>query len=459
MAALAELLVSCGAHITGSDIQDEFYTDAILRRLNIPVASPFAAKNIPANTQCIIYSAAYNLEKHVELIEGSQRGLPLISYPQALGDFSRRSYSCGIAGVHGKTTTTAMIGTILKNTDLSVSVLAGSMIPDFGNSCTMIQGSDFFVAETCEYKNHFLHFHPQKILLTAVESDHQDFFPTYESILVAFLEYAFQLPQFSELIYCVDNPGAKEVASYLFPDRPDLFLVPYGETAIGDYRIQNYRVEHGHQYFSLRGFAGEFSLCIPGYHNVLNATGAIAVVCSLLKQKDKLNVQTMSAIRHALAKFRGSKRRNEIIGEADGILFMDDYAHHPTAITATLTGLKAFYPNRRIIVDFMSHTYSRTAALFDEFAGAFNDADELILHKIYPSARDDYKGDVDGEKLYAAIKRRQRRVHYFQEVDDAFTFTQQLLKPQDLFITMGAGDNWKLGRDLYAAFSHNEKPS
>lgn len=199
MAALAEILVSKGALVWGSDVPDVFYTDAVLQKLNITVYSGFAHTNVPDSPGLIIYSPAFSPENNEELFVAAQRGLPMMSYPEALGALSKNHYSCGICGVHGKTTTTGITGTILKKLGFPASVLAGSIISGFGNSCTMLNGDEYFIAETCEYKRHFLNFFPKKIVLTGVEPDHQDYYPTYESILTAFLQYIGRLPQFSEL--------------------------------------------------------------------------------------------------------------------------------------------------------------------------------------------------------------------------------------------------------------------
>ena len=450
MAALAELLVSRGAKITGSDVSDEFYTDTLLRKLHIPVSSPFAAVNIPASRHLIIYSTAYTPDNNPELQAAAEQDMPRMSYPEALGAFSQHSYSAGIAGVHGKTTTTGIVGTLLKDLDLDVSVLAGSAVSNFGGSCTVIKGSKYFVAETCEYKRNFLFFHPQKIVLTSIESDHQDYYPQYEDILTAFLQYIDRLPQFSELLYCADDAGAREAAKIIFSSRPDLILTPYGKTAHGDYGIKILGIGNGQSVFSLRGLAGEFRIGIPGEHSILNAAAAIALVISLLKQERKeITVADLTAIRNSLASFKGAKRRSEILGEVNGILFMDDYGHHPTAIHKTLKGIREFYPRRRIIADFMSHTYSRTAALLSEFADAFSCADTVILHKIYSSAREKYSGSISGKTLYEQMKKKRKNVYYFEEIMEAKEFVKKELRKGDLFITVGAGDNWKLGRAVY----------
>ena len=221
----------------------------------------------------------------------------------------------------------------------------------------------------------------------------------------------------------------------------------YGEKATGDYRLSIKGVQNERLVFTLKGFNGEFRLRVPGRHNARNAAGAIALTVSLLKnEKRPITFTEVGKIREALENYTGSRRRSEIIGEAGGVLVIDDYGHHPTAVSTTLSGLKEFYPGRRLVVDFMSHTYSRTAALLKEFSGSFKAADEVILHKIYASAREQYDGTVSGVTLYEAVRQKHRNVHYFEEVMDARDYLAKSLKPGDVFVTMGAGDNWRIGK-------------
>ncbi len=453
MTALVEICRSRGADVSGSDVPDVFYTDEILARLGVPVVQEFSAGNIKPGIDLVVHSSAYGRDSNPELVEADRLGIPVVMYSEALGAVSATSYSCGIAGVHGKTTTTGMTGTLLKELGFPAQVLAGSAIPSFGGSCTLSMGHDYFVAETCEYQRHFLSFRPQKILLTSVESDHQDYYPTYESILTAFMQYIELLPEFGEIIYCSDDPGAKEAVSTVFSSRPDLVYTAYGENAFGDFRLNIKGVKDERLVFSLSGFSGEFRLRVPGHHNARNAAGAAALAVSLLRHRNgEVTSADVEKIRKGLLSFSGGKRRSEITGTANGILFMDDYGHHPTAVAATLAGLREFYPGRRIVVDFMSHTYSRTAALLDEFASCFSSADEVILHKIYPSARETYSGNVTGKMLYERVRAKHHDVKYFEEIADAEPYLKTSLHEGDLFVTMGAGDNWKLGRSLLEDF-------
>ena len=512
MAALVEILFHKGAVITGSDVSERFYTDEVLEHLGLK-ALPFGAENISDDVDYVIYSSAYKLDKNPDLIEAVRRGIPCLLYTQALGAYSQRAYSCGVCGVHGKTSTTGLVGTILKEIDLPSQVLAGSVINSFGGTCTytspllshgLAGESSIFVAETCEYQRHFMSFCPQKIILTSVEPDHEDYYPTYEDIRAAFIDYICKLPQGGEVIYCADDKGACDTIEHVRQKRADIVLIPYGENAavasssgekvspvssaaentspmslsgltgqsgqsgqslLSDYSVTFGKVENERNSFAMGLFAskGDFALSMPGRHEVLDAAAAVALVCRLLVTYGKNPLDYYENIRRGLLNFSGGKRRSEIVGRfknknGTDVIVLDDYGHHPTAVRTTLEGYREFYKGRKIIVDFMSHTYSRTQALLSEFAACFTAADLVILHKIYSSARENPADfNITGRTLYEAVLASgQKNVHYFEEILEASDFVKaELEKPLGpeypdgyLFVTMGAGDNWKLGREI-----------
>ena len=451
--ALAELMHNAGMKVSGSDTTEVFYTDAILKELNIPFYENFDEARIGKDIDMVIHSAAYSAGSNPELAQAEKLGIPVLKYTDALGAWSSRFDSTGICGVHGKTTTTAIAGALMRAADIPAQILTGSAAVDFGGRSTLSLGTKYFIAETCEYRKHFLSFHPKQIILTAVESDHQDCFPDYESIRDAFVEYCRLLPAGGTLIYCADDPGAGEVAQIIERENRGITLVPYGFTAPGDYRVLSYNVENERAVFSIAGFAAEFKMRIPGRHQALN-TAAVLALAAILSKKEQISFpEKIESVKTALENFKSTKRRSEIVGEANGIIFMDDYGHHPTAIKTTLAGIKSFYPSRRLIVSFMSHTYTRTSALLEEFSSAFEDADIIFLHKIYSSARENYSGGVNGETLYEKITANNGEACYVEEPDGAFDMLCELLKPGDIFITMGAGNNWPLGEKLFARFA------
>lgn len=474
-AALVEILHARGAVITGSDVDERFYTDEILERLGLR-ARAFSEDNITDDIACVIHSSAYRADTNPDLIAAVRKQKPLLLYTEALGAVSRSAYSAGVCGVHGKTTTTGLVGTLLQSLDLPSQVLAGSVIASFGGgpagACTMTSASfgkqpgarQYFVAETCEYQRHFMAFSPQKIILTSVESDHQDYYPTYEAILAAFVDYLCTLPEQGQVIFCADDRGAAQAVERALQRRGDLQAIPYGTTANGDWHITFGRVENGRQYFTLDGI-GECALAVPGEHTVRNAAAAVALVTELLRTDGKKPADYGGKIKSALLSFAGGKRRSEIIGRAktprgEEVIVIDDYAHHPTAIATTLAGYRAFYRNHKIIVDFMSHTYTRTAALLDEFAAAFGSADMVVINKIYGSAREQAgTTSVTGEILAARTKKHTPCTVYAGEFNWAVRVVlAALTEPSGapdgyLFVTMGAGDNWKVGTQVLAALS------
>lgn len=471
MAALVEILFHNGAIITGSDVEERFYTDEIIEKLGLK-ALPFSENNITDEVQYVVYSSAYKLDKNPDLIAAVKKNIPCLLYTQALGSHSSRAYSCGICGVHGKTSTTGLTGTILKEIDdLPSQILAGSIIKSFGDTCTYTSPligknkseKNIFVAETCEYQRHFMSFCPQKIILTSVEPDHQDYYPTYEDIRDAFVDYICKLPENGDLIYCADDKGAVETAGIAKNKRPDINLIPYGEKADGDYHLVYGKVENEQNKFTVSIFNKEMCLKVPGRHEVMDAVAGLALVCQLLKTYGKNPKDYEAKIAQGLANFCGGKRRSEIIGSiksnsGNDVVVIDDYGHHPTAVKTTLDGFRDFYSGRKIIVDFMSHTYSRTQALLKEFAASFGSADITILNKIYSSARENAADfNITGKTLYEEAKKlNQSQVEYFEEPIDALDFVKnEIEKPLPekykdgyLVVTMGAGDNWKLGKAL-----------
>lgn len=460
MSALADLYQSAGALVSGSDISEEFYTDQVLKGLGIDWVESFDASLLPKQTQLVIYSSAYRPDENPQLIEAKKRHIPLMEYTQALGLYSQSTFSVGICGVHGKTTTTAMCGSVMKALALRGSVLVGSALPQFSNRSIWSGGENFFVAETCEYRRHFLDFHPSVLVLTSVEPDHLDYFKDANDIESAFIEYGAKLPAEGTLIYCADDEGATRCAHAIFAEGQksgrDLQLIPYGYHADGNFQIVEVNPSEGKNRFKIKLFDSYFDLSMPGRHLVQNAAAVIACMV-LLGEREHLSLDAIQrGIEEGLSEFHGTRRRSERVGEAKGILVLDDYAHHPSAIRLTLQGFREFYPNRRIIVDFMSHTYSRTEALLSDFAQSFDCADLVLLNKVYSSAREQ-KGTVDGHTLYKECCKYHSNVYYFDEYEEALPFLLKELKEGDLFITMGAGNNWQLGRALLEALQKDKE--
>ncbi len=470
MAALAEVLVHRGAVVSGSDVAEAFYTDALLAAIGVVPQVGFAEEHLPPDTVLVVYSAAYDPQTNPELLAAARCGVPLLTYTEALGALSTEAQGAGkptvaISGVHGKTSTTALLGTLIRGLEIPGTVIVGSAVGSFGGSATYTGGSEVLVAETCEYRRNFLAFSPSVLVITAVEADHLDYYRDYADVLSAFVAFGERLPPGGLLVYCRDNAGACEAAAEITARRGDLRSVSYGFRDEADVSIRDYALTteetpegpRGVQEFRIDGVDGLLRLRVPGKHMVENSAAAIAVLQkeSTLRRylQDAESGSAATKIAGALAPFSGTARRSEHLGAVGGVQFVDDYGHHPTAIRKTLETYRQFYGAERLIVDFMSHTYSRTAALLEEFARAFDAADVVILHKIYASARERFSGSISGEDLATAVRRHHSAVHYFPEVLDALPFCEELLQPGDLFVTLGAGNNWVIGRELRSRFS------
>ncbi|MBI4836545.1 MAG: UDP-N-acetylmuramate--L-alanine ligase [Candidatus Abawacabacteria bacterium] len=444
MTALAQILKSLGKHITGSDVNEKFLTDAILAALAIPVVESFHPDNIPPETEVIIASAAWG-EDNPEIKAARARGIAFYHYPQALGEISQLKKSIGVAGTHGKTTTTALLALALADLGKDPLAIVGSQVPQFNNMNARSGKGEYFVAETCEYRRHFLNFHPFGLIITNIEEDHLDYFHDLSDIISAFKEYVTRLPDNGILVACIDSPAVKTLLSEL-SSNPRKVLT-YGESPEADIRMVNYTVGNELQSFQVQ--IGDqlhaFEMLIPGKHNCLNATSVIAM-CYGLFYAEKQD-QLFSTLQQTIKNFASTTRRLQRLGNYGKALVYDDFGHHPTEIKATLNALKAFYPERKLIVSFMPHTYSRTQALLEDFAQAFSDADEVIIHDIYASAREKPIPGVTGDNLAKRIGNYHPQVKFLTPGETEQYIVSQ--KDQDaLFLTIGAGDNWKISHSL-----------
>ncbi|HKK47444.1 MAG TPA: cyanophycin synthetase, partial [Alkalispirochaeta sp.] len=270
------------------------------------------------------------------------------------------------------------------------------------------------------------------------------YYRDYDDVLDAFVTFGMSLPPGGTLIYCADDPGAAEVAQLIAAERNDLTWYPYGFSVEGVGHVGESTREDGLQRFTVTLPSGrtEWTVAVPGRHMVLDAAAAVLGMVGLVNEPD---AQEQAAWQRALATFAGTRRRSETLAIVDGIRVMDDYAHHPTAIQTTLAGFREFWPGRRIVVDFMSHTYSRTAALLDGFAQAFSHADVVVLNEIYASAREQNAAEISGRDLAQAVAHHHRDVRFIPDFTEAAAEIADELHAGDIFVTMGAGDNFRIG--------------
>lgn len=437
MSGLAEILLQAGFAISGSDAHETGLTEH-LARLGAKIAYPQKAENIEEGIDVVVYTAAIH-EDNPELAEARRRGLPLLSRAELLGEIMRNyRQAVAVAGTHGKTTTTSMLTGILMETELDPTVSVGGMLDCIGNRNVRIGAKDVFVAEACEYTNSFLSFFPTIEVILNIEADHLDFFKDLEEIRHSFRRFAELLPRDGYLILNSDIADYEE-----WKEGIQANIITVGrEAAKSDYTAANIRYDayacasfdlckHGEK-------VAEISLSVSGEHNVYNALAAIAAA-------EVLGVP-MEAIQRGLLKFKGTHRRFEKKGEKNGVVIIDDYAHHPQEIEATLKAAKN-YPHKKLWCVFQPHTYTRTKALMDDFAKALAMADEVVLADIYAARETDTLG-VSSKDLAEKIQNRGTKAHYIPEFEDIEKFLLKNCMQGDLLITMGAGDIVNVGENL-----------
>ena len=434
MSGIAELLLNLGYTISGSDLKLSHITDR-LKAKGAVIHKGHAKENIK-NVNVVVTSSAIS-SQNPEVIRAKERGCPIIPRAEMLAELMRIKYAIAVAGAHGKTSTTAMIAQILNTAGLDPTVIIGGLLQ--GLDTNALHGSgEFIVAEADESDGSFLKYAPSIAAVTNIDLEHLDFYKDIEDIKDKFVQFINSVPFYGLAILCLDNPHIQDILP-----RITVRHITYGMTAQSDLKAGNIRFESGKSLFNVfRGEQdlGRILLNIGGRHNILNAMAGIATGL-------ELNIP-FDTIKKALDKIKGVKRRLEIKGEAKGITVMDDYGHHPTEITATLTAIRESCPDKRLLVVFQPHRYTRTKALFQEFTRAFYQSDVLMVLPIYAASEAPIDG-VNSEKLMVGIK-----AHGHKDACFAPDFTQALsiithkAKPGDIVLTLGAGDVYTLGEKL-----------
>ena len=434
MSGIAELLLSEGYEVSGSDSHESDITER-LTKLGAKIGYPQKAENIPGDVDTVVMTAAIH-EDNPELIEAKRRGLKVETRADFLGQIMKGyEVPVAVAGTHGKTTTTAMISEILLASDADPTISIGGVLRDIGGNFR-VGGRKYFVMEACEYTNSYHSFYPGVGIILNVEPDHLDFFKDIDDIRRSFHRYGENIPDDGVLIINREIEGFDQVAGGL-----KCRVVTFGLDDRADYYPVNITYdEFARPSFSVchNGSSRQISLGVSGFHNVLNALSAIA--CA-----DELGIPD-AAIVSGLRDFTGTDRRFEVKGKLHGFTIIDDYAHHPTEIRATLNTAKK-YPHNELWVVFQSHTYTRTKALLDEFADALSMADHVICARIYPARETDTLG-MSGEVLRDRIREKGTDCYYFPTFEEIKKFIRKTLLDKDLLITMGAGDVVKIGDEL-----------
>jgi UDP-N-acetylmuramate--alanine ligase len=432
LSAIATVLLEQGYTVSGSDLQDS-PTRERLARLGATVHIGHAAANLGSADLVIVSSAVP--EDNPEVEEAHRRGIPVTKRAEWLGQMMAGKRGVAVAGTHGKTTTTAMIALILRDAGLSPTFIVGGDIPQLGTNASAGQGN-VFVIEADEYDRTFLGLQPEIAVVTVVEWDHPDCYPTPDSLQEAFLQFVASVPPSGLVIGCGDEPGVQTL-------RRAVPITTYGLEEGNDWHASNLQPNaHGGYDFTVSSDLVSFnaSTALPGTHNVKNALAALVVA-------DRLGVPFPQAI-DTLIHFTGVSRRFEIKGQAREVLVVDDYAHHPTEIRATLSAARARYPQRTIWAVFQPHTYSRTRALLDDFAAAFSDAHHVVVVDIFP-AREVDNGSISSRDIVERMEHPDSR--HIGALADAAGFLIGQLRPGDVLITLGAGDGYRVGETVIGA--------
>ena len=435
MTAIAQVLKLRGAEVTGSDTHEKFFTDEVLAKSGIKFYEGFDAENLEKEKpDLVIYSTAYS-DDNQELAAARKSGVAILSYPEALGQILKEGFGIAVCGTHGKTTTTAILGFVLQELGADPTVIVGSAVPQLGGNARAGRG-EHVVIEADEYQNKFLYFDPRAVVLTSAEYDHPDFFKTPEEYDDAFKKFVMKVPVDGFLVAYFDDKNVKEIA-----EAAKCKIIFYGLMS-GDWQAKNIIQKNGGMEFEVleKGESrGIFKIKLLGNHNVANALAVIATATRLGFDLEKVRV--------ALEKFSGAVRRFEIKGEADAVLVIDDYGHHPTEIRVTLEAARQKYPDRRIWCIFHPHTFTRTKALLKDFSKSFGAVDKTIVIDIYGSARE-VTGGVSSEDLVELIKKEGKDALYIPTIPEAAEFLAKEVKSGDVVITMGAGDVWRIGELL-----------
>lgn len=441
--ALAVIYKNLGHVVLGSDNGDHFYRD-ILSRNGIEVFDVYDAQNIPNDVSKVVYSTCVG-QDNPELQESIKRGIPTLNYPEALAEIFNQKMGIAVCGTHGKTTTTAMLATTFKELGLKPSALVGSKVKDWkGNS--LAGSGDYFIIEADEYQNKLKSYNPWSVILTSVDFDHPDFYKTFDDYKQAFIDFVKKIPRHGFLVYCNDDSDVVEIAnqascqkiSYGFSEG-SMCKIENFEFQINNFQINN-SVGQSFEVFYKDGVLGKFKISLPGRHNVLNATAVIALC-------HKFNLNSLR-IADALKTFQGTVRRFEYIGESQGAILIDDYAHHPEEIKTTLKTARNIFPQKNIITIFHPHSFSRTEALLTDFSQSFDNSNEVIILDIYGSARET-SGNVSSRDLVRLINRHDpQKSQYIPTIEEAIETLRDKISENDLVISMGAGDVWRVTHGL-----------
>ncbi len=427
MSSLAVLLKKLGHKVSGSDTSEKFFTETQLKKNSIPYFEGFNASNIiHKKPDLVVTSTAYG-ENNPEIAEAKSLGMKILSYPEMVGQISKKLHSIAVCGSHGKTTTTSMLGSIMESSGKTLT-LTGTVAENLNKRTDKPK---FFVFEADEYQNKFQYYSPNKVILTNIDFDHPDFFKSKQHYNKTFKNFAVKILKNKGLVlFNISDIACQK----MFKKLKGNFL-SYGFSRSAGFQIKNVNKElNSFSLFSKGKEIISLELGVYGQHNILNAT-ASAIMALQLRVKKEL-------IQKALKKFSGAKRRIELVPNKNYIV-IDDYGHHPTEISATLVAIRNKYPDKKIVTVFHPHTFTRTKVLLKEFGKSFGNSDLTIVLDIYASARESV-AQIHSKDLVKELEKNGAQAIYQATIPEAAAYIKNKIKKNSLILTIGAGDVWKL---------------
>ncbi len=440
MSGIAELLLNLGYRVSGSDLKETDITRR-LAGLGGTIGFGHVAENVADDVDVVVTSSAVK-KSNPEVAVARLRGIPVIPRAEMLAELMRVKEGIAIAGSHGKTTTTSLIATVLAHAGLDPTAVVGGKLNALGSNAKLGKGP-LMVVEADESDGSFLHLSPYIAVITNIDPEHLDHYGTMEALQQAFIDFAERVPFYGLAVLCFDHPNVQRILPRLNKRHVSYGVSPQAEWRADDVRHSGFEARFTVSHRGKR--LGEVALKMVGAHNVLNALAAIAVAHEL-----GIPFETTA---EALASFAGVQRRFTVRGEVGGVMVVDDYGHHPAEVRATLAGARASFPQRRLVVAFQPHRYSRTRDLLSDFATAFNESDVLFLTDIYAAGEEPIAG-VSGEKLFEAVRGCGHRDANFVPVrSELAARVTSRLQPGDVLITLGAGDITHAGEEILALLS------
>jgi UDP-N-acetylmuramate--alanine ligase len=438
MSGIAEVLANLGFCVSGSDRKRSETTER-LELLGVDFKEGHRAENI-GNCHVVVRSTAVR-DDNPEIVEARRRLIPVIPRAEMLAELMRlKPYSVAVAGSHGKTTTTSMVATVLGSANLDPTFVVGGVVRAYRSNARLGK-SDLMVVEADESDRSFLMLTPTIAVITNIDREHMDYYHDMDDVRKCFVSFVNKVPFYGAAVLCLDDPNVQAVIPSV-----ERRHVTYGLSAQADVSAHAIQFDHafGSKFTVWQGVEviGDVTLRVPGLHNVYNSLAAIAVGLELQVPFDQ--------IAKALGEFTGADRRFQFRGEEGGVLVVDDYGHHPTEVKATLAAAKIAAPDKRIVVLFQPHRYTRTQDLMEEFARAFNNADVLMVTDIYAASENPIEG-IDAQVLTERIKSYgHKNAEYIGPIESAAEVLRDNVRPGDLVITLGAGTIYRVGDELIA---------